>query len=114
MTIVSDARSALQNGASTVLSTVRHNKTTRRLLPVRTQELMKQLNRRIEPRRTPRRVPIVPIAISVGLAVVGTVGGILVSRYLAAKSANDEAALREMVEAAEAAEAAGEEVVLAD
>lgn len=108
MTIVSDARSALQNGASTVLTNVRRNKTTRRLLPARTQKLMKQLNRRIEARKAPRRVPVVPIALAVGLATVGTVGGILMSRYFAAKGANEEAALRE------ATQATGEELVLAD
>ena len=91
MAIMNDARSALQNGASTVLSNVRHNKTTRRVLPANAQEMLKQLDHRISARRTARRVPVVPIVIAVSLAAVGTIGGILASRYFAARNAGEEA-----------------------
>jgi hypothetical protein len=47
MTIVDEARTALQNGASAVLTNVENNKTARRLIPPKTQRLMKQMNRRI-------------------------------------------------------------------
>jgi hypothetical protein len=90
MTMVNDARSALQNGAYTVLSTVRHNKTTRRLLPANTQKMMKQWNRRLQTRRTPV-LPIVLVA--VGLSLAGTVTSIVLGRYLAAKREEAEAAM---------------------
>lgn len=105
---VNDARSALQNGASTVLSTVQRNKITRRLLPARTQKMMKQWNRSLEPRRS-RTLPLV--LMSVGVSLAATVAGVLVSRYLLARnadSADEEAAstVEEIVVA--------EEPVLAD
>ncbi|HEU5347989.1 MAG TPA: hypothetical protein VFU63_05190 [Ktedonobacterales bacterium] len=98
MTMVNDARSALQNGASTVLSTVRHNKTTRRLLPANTQKMMKQWNRRLQTRRTPV-LPIVLVA--VGLSLAGTVSGIVLGRYLAAKREEAEAAMADEATPAE-------------
>src|SRR5690242_13540457 len=70
MTIVDEARAALQNGASAVLTNVENNKTARRLIPPKTQRLMKQMNRRIAAQQA-RRVPIVPIAIAVGLSIAG-------------------------------------------
>lgn len=105
MTIVSDARSVLQNGASTVLSTVRRNKTTRRLLPAKTRKMMKHLNRRIEPRR-PRVLPLVLVA--TGLSLVATAISLLLSRYLRARSLDDGT-----VESAEGP-VVSEEAVLAD
>jgi hypothetical protein len=105
MPVVSDARSALQNGASTVLSTVQRNKITRRLLPARTQKMMKQWNRSLEPRR-PQTLPLVLVA--VGLSLAATAASIFVSRYLLARNADEEAVatVEEMVVA--------EEPVLAD
>ena len=90
MTVVDEARIALQNGASAVLTNVEHSKTARRLIPPKTQRLMKQMNRRIAPQQA-RRVPIVPIAIAVGLSIVGTVTGVMLSRYFAARKADEEA-----------------------
>jgi hypothetical protein len=89
MTIVDEARTALQNGASAVLTNVENNKTARRLIPPKTQRLMKQMNRRIAAQQA-RRVPIVPIAIAVGLSIVGTVTGIMLSRYFTARKADEE------------------------
>lgn len=90
MTVVDEARSALQNGASAVLSNVEHSKTARRLIPPKTQKMMKQMNRRIAAQKT-RRLPIVPIAFAVGLSIVGTVAGVMLSRYLVARKMDDEA-----------------------
>lgn len=89
MTVVRDATSALQNGASTMLSTMRRNKITRRLLPERTQKVMKRLNRSIQPRR-PRTLPLVLAAVGVSLAA--TLTGILVSRYVLSRAMDEEAA----------------------
>ncbi len=91
MTVVDGARTALQNGASAVLTNVERNKTARRLIPPRTQKLMKQVNRRMTAQRA-RRSSIVPTAIAVSLSIVGTVSGIVLSRYLAARKAKEEAA----------------------
>lgn len=91
MTVVDEARTALQNGASAVLTNMERNKTARRLIPPKTQKLMKQVNRRMTAQRV-RRSSIVPIAIAVSLSIVGTVAGIVLSRYLTAKKTNEEAA----------------------
>jgi hypothetical protein len=107
MTVVDEARTALQNGASAVLTNVEHSKTARRLIPPKTQKMMKQVNRRIAAQKT-RRLPIVPIALAVGLSVVGTVAGVMLSRYLAARKADDE------VEAEVIAEYTSPEAALAD
>lgn len=87
MNSVRDARSALQNGASTVLSTVQHNTMARRLLPASAQKLVKRLNRNIEPRRS-RTLPLV--LISVGVSAAATVAGVLVSRYVLARRMDEE------------------------
>lgn len=91
MTVVDEARTALQNSASAVLTNMERNKTARRLIPPKTQKLMKQVNRRMTAQRV-RRSSIVPIAIAVSLSIVGTVTGIVLSRYLTAKKTNEEAA----------------------
>ena len=105
MNSVRDARSALQSGASTVLSTVQHNTMARRLLPASAQKLVKRLNRNIEPRRS-RTLPLV--LISVGVSVAATVAGVLISRYVLARRMDEEpgGAVEE--------KAVAEEVVLAD
>lgn len=90
MTVVDEARTALRNSASAVLTNAEHSKTARRLIPPKTQKMMKQVNRRIAAQKT-RRSPIVPIALAVSLSIVGTVAGVMLSRYLAAKRVNDEA-----------------------
>jgi hypothetical protein len=91
MTIVNEARSALQNGASTVLSTVRgRRRSTRRLMSLTPKKLMKQVNRRFSPRRA-RRSAVVPIAIAAGAAIVGTATAVWVSRYFALRNATAEA-----------------------
>lgn len=87
MNSVRDARSALQSGASTVLSTVQHNTMARRLLPASAQKLVKRLNRNIEPRRS-RTLPLV--LISVGVSAAATVAGVLVSRYILARRMDEE------------------------
>jgi hypothetical protein len=107
MTVVDEARIALQNGASAVLTNVEHSKTARRLIPPKTQKMMKHVNRRIAAQKT-RRLPIAPIALAVGLSVVGTVAGVMLSRYLAARKADDEA------EAEVTAEYTSPEAALAD
>lgn len=90
MTVVEEARTALQNGASAVLTNVERNKTARRYLPAKTQKLMKQVNRRIAAQQ-PRRVPVLPIALAVGATVAGVIAGIVVRRYFFAKEAEEEA-----------------------
>lgn len=99
MTIVNEAKSALQNGTSAVLSTVRRRqKLSRRLLPINTRKLakqVKQLNRRFVMRR-PRRVSALPIVLAVSGAVVGTATALVVRRYLATRAAtNEESAVPE-------------------
>lgn len=95
MTLVNDARSALQSGASTVLSTVRRRqKATRRLVPINTKKLMKQLNlkqlnRRFTARRT-RRSPILPIVIALGATAAGVATGFFVWRYFLTRSTGEE------------------------
>ena len=98
MTIVNEARGALQNSASAVLSTVRRRqKASRRLMPINTRRLskqmkqqVKQLNRRFMARRT-RRVSALPIVLAVSGAVVGTATAIVVRRYLATRATTPEA-----------------------
>jgi ribosomal protein S8 len=107
MTVVDEARIALQNGASAVLTNVENSKTARRLIPPKTQKMMKQVNRRIATQQT-RRLPIVPIALAVGLSIVGTVAGVMLNRYLAARKVNGEA------EAEVIAEYTSPEAALAD
>jgi ABC-type Fe3+ transport system permease subunit len=97
MTIVQEARSALQSGASTVLSTVqRRRKPTRRLMSLTPKKLMKQVNRRFSTRRA-RRSLVVPIALAVGATVVSTASAILVSRYFATKRMTEETDKEEVV-----------------
>jgi hypothetical protein len=95
MTIVTDATSALKNGTSTVLSTVRRRtKTTGGLIPNRSQALVQQLNRPWQ-KAVPfkmaqtRRVPLAAIAIVVGGTAVAATTAILVRRYLAARGASE-------------------------
>src|SRR5262245_11721004 len=91
MTVVDEAPTALQHGASAVLTNMEHNKTARRLIPPKTQKMMKQVNRRMTAQRA-RRSSIVPIALAVSLSIVGTVSGVVLSRYLAARKTKEEAA----------------------
>jgi ribosomal protein S8 len=86
---------------------VENSKTARRLIPPKTQKMMKQVNRRIATQKT-RRLPIVPIALAVGLSIVGTVAGVMLNRYLAARKVNGEA------EAEVIAEYTSPEAALAD
>jgi hypothetical protein len=95
MTIVTDATSALKNGTSTVLSTVRRRtKTTGGFIPTRSQKVVKQLTRRWH-KAVPfkvaqtRPVPLAAIAIVVGGAAVAATAAILVRRYLAARGASE-------------------------
>jgi hypothetical protein len=90
MTFVDEARSALQNGASAVLTSVEHNKTAYRILPAQTKKLVKRANRRLAAQRA-RRVPILPIVLAVGGTVAGVVAGLAVRRYLSTKEAGGEA-----------------------
>jgi hypothetical protein len=95
MTIVTDAKSALKNGTSTVLSTVRRRtRTTGGLIPVTSQKVVKQVTRRWQkafPFKMPkaRRVPVVTIAIVVGGAAVAATAAILMRRYLATRGASE-------------------------
>jgi hypothetical protein len=110
MTIVTDAKSALKNGTSTVLSTVRRRtKTTGGFIPTRSQKLVKQMTRRWQKavpfkRSQTRRVPVVAIAIVVGGTAVAATAAILMRRYLAARGASE----------AEAGELAGRAEALPD
>lgn len=106
---VKDARYTLQNGACNVLSAVQQNKTARRVLPAKTRKMMKEWNRRLEPRRTPM-LPIV--LLSVGLSAVGTVTGIVVSRYLAGKRA-EQAEIQAEIAASPTGKVAPKEEVVA-
>lgn len=89
MTVVNEARSALENGASAVLTSVEHNKTARRILPAQTQKFVKQANRRLAARRL-RRLPILPIVLVAGATVAGVVAGLAVRRYLSTREAEEE------------------------
>lgn len=110
MTIVTDAKSALINGTSTVLSTVRRQtKTTGGFIPTRSQELVKQVTRRWQKavpfkKLQTRRVPVVAIAIVVGGTAVAATTAILLRRYLATRGASE----------AEAGELAGQAEALPD
>ncbi len=92
MTIMTEAKGALRNGTSAVLSTVqRRPRTTRRLARIRPEKLMKQVTRRFEGQHT-RRVPVVPIVIAASAAVVATVvGTIMLRRYLTTGYMSEEA-----------------------
>lgn len=90
MTIVNEARSALQSGASTVLSTIqRRPKTKRRLMALRPQKLMKQVNRRFGPRRT-RKVPVLPIVLAASATTTALVGFFVLRRYRTTRGASEE------------------------
>lgn len=93
MTIVTEAKGALRNGTSAVLSTVqRRQRATRRLAHVNPEKLMKQVTRHFEARtRKSRRVPAVPIVIAASAAIAGgIIGTIVVRRYLATQHAAEE------------------------
>lgn len=90
MSMVTEAKSALKNGTSTILSSVRHSpKATRRFLAVDSHRLMRRVTRPFE-RQQSRRMPIVPIVLVTSAAVLGTTIAILVRRLLAANSAGEE------------------------
>ncbi len=80
MTLMAEATDVVRNGATAVRSTLR----SRQQAPQRTtrfspEKLMKQVTQRFEKPKA-RRVPVAPIVIASGAAVVGVVVGILVLR----------------------------------
>ena len=100
MTIVTKARTALQNGASPVLSTTQRRPKVKRQLPRRLmalnpQTLVKRVNRRFGPRHARRASLILPITLAAGATVVSLAASILLSRYLTARRAAEYAAEHE-------------------
>jgi len=94
MAIMTEAKSALKNGTSTLLSTARRRpKATQRFMPIKSQTLVKQMTRRF---RTPetRRVPVIPLVIvAAGATVAGAMTAIILRRFLAARYAGEEGEL---------------------
>jgi hypothetical protein len=100
MTIVTKARSALQNGASTVLSSTQRRSKAKRQLPRRLmaltpQTLVQRVSRRFGPRRARRSSLILPITLAAGATVVSLMISIILSRYLTARRAAEYAAEHE-------------------
>jgi hypothetical protein len=87
MTMVTEAKNALKNGTSTVISTVRRGtEAVERSLPINVQRPVKQAARLVEKPRT--RVPVWPIVLAVGVAAVAT-AVVLVRRAVKATYAID-------------------------
>ncbi len=90
MTMVTEAKNALKNGTSTVMSTVRRGtKAMEGSLPTNLRRPVKQASRIVEEPRT-RRVPVWPIVVVVGVAAFATTTTVLVRRLIAARYVNDE------------------------
>lgn len=96
MTIVTKARSALRDGASTVLSTTQRRlraqrKLPRRLMARNRQTLVKRVNRRFRPQHARRSALILPITLAAGATLVSLTISIFLSRYLTARRAVENA-----------------------
>ena len=90
MTMVTEAKNALKNGTSNVMSTVRRGTNAmERSWPINVRRPVKQASRIDEGRRT-RRVPVWPIVLTVGVAALATTTAVLVRRLIRAAYASDE------------------------
>jgi hypothetical protein len=88
--MVTDAKNALQNGTSTVLTAVRRRaQAAERWLPLDSHEPVKPANRSSRVPLT-RRMPVLPIALAVGVVVLGATGVFVVRRLLVVRYARDE------------------------
>jgi hypothetical protein len=90
MNMVTDAKNALQNGTSTVLTAVRRRaRAEERSLPLESHSPVKPAHRSSRAPLT-RRVPVLPIALAVGVAVLGITSVFVARRLLVVRYAGDE------------------------
>ena len=90
MTMVKEAKNALNKGASTVMSRVRRGTNAmERSLPINGHQPVKQASRIVARRRT-HRVPVGPIVLAVGVAALAATTAVLVRRLVTARHASDE------------------------
>jgi hypothetical protein len=84
MTMVTEVENALKNATSSVLATLgRRSETTWSFLPIDSHQLMKQIKWPLKMPQT-RQVPVVPIVLAAGAAVLGTTATVLLVRRLVA------------------------------
>jgi hypothetical protein len=90
-TMVTDTKNVLRNGTSTVMSVVRRGtEAAQRSLPAKFQRPAKQTTSVVrEPRA--RRVPLWPIALTIGAATLAVAATVLVRRVVKATYAIDSA-----------------------
>jgi hypothetical protein len=90
MNMVTDAKNALQNGTSTVFTAVRRGaQAAERSLPLGIHSPVKPAKRSGRVLHT-RRMPVLPIALAVGVVVVGVTSVFVVRRFLVVRYAGDE------------------------
>jgi hypothetical protein len=93
MTMVTEAKNALKNSTSNVMSTVRRGtKAMERSLSINVHRPVRQASRIVERQHT-RRVPVWPIVLAVGVAALATTTTVLVRRLITARHASDEEGL---------------------
>jgi hypothetical protein len=89
-TMVTEAKNALKNGTSTVMGTFRRGtEAVERSLPTKIQRPVKQATRLFERPRA-RRIPLWPIALTIGATTLAVAATILVRRVVKATYAIDE------------------------
>ena len=89
-TMVTEAKNALKTGTSTVMGTVRRGtEAIERSLPIKVQRPVKQATRMAEKPRS-RRVPLWPIALTIGAATLAVAATVLVRRVVKATYAIDD------------------------
>ena len=90
MTMVQEAKNALKNGSSTLMSTVRRGtKAMERSLPMNGHRPLNPASRIFERRRT-YRIPVGPIILAVGMAALAATAAVLVRRLVTGRQACDE------------------------
>lgn len=94
MTMVTVAEQALKNSTASVLATLRRRpEATGSFLSIDSQHLLQQIKRPFKVPRT-RQVPVVPMVLALGAAVLGTTATVLlVRRLVAARRPSEEGAL---------------------
>ena len=99
MTMVTEAKNALKNSTSTVMSTVRRGtEAVERSLPIKVQRPIKQATHLVQKPRT-RRVPLWPIVLTIGAAALATTAVVLVRRLVKATYAIDDEGFTEEISA---------------
>jgi hypothetical protein len=84
MAMVTEVENAPKNATSSVLAALGHrSETTWSFLPIDAHQLMKLIKRPLKMPQT-RQVPVVPIVLAAGAAVLGTTATVLLVRRLAA------------------------------